>query len=358
MLKLARAPGASVLLVVGDHLELEVALAGRHEITVFAPEQRSALRQLTDAQRGVALRGDVPVVGHYELEAALVGTAHQRRQEPALAPAAQGKVEVGRVEDRQALEAERRVARDAQVLGAVQRDLAGPDHPVFRARVAGRVAARVDDRETGAGHGGGPRVAVTHGGEEPIVHVLEPGVLRGQVQLALGGLGVHLAAPEAHAVQGLDPVGLPVIGHRVCGHGLVTALEDHPPEDVGGAGPAELGLVGNDARRRLGGGGGGRDGDPGLRGAAERPLPGRRGQRAAGHQQRGRGRHPEGVREAARPGQRVAPIASARARLAASSAATSAGFRFASASGQPWAWRVTRSASAAMWSGRSFRAGT
>jgi hypothetical protein len=109
-------------------------------VSELAAQLPAARRQETGGQRRVVVRGEIQVVGHFQLETVVSGMAEAREQEAALAFVAHGKGDVGRVENGHVLEAHGHVARSPFLRLGVDVERGGLQHPVLVADRAGGIA--------------------------------------------------------------------------------------------------------------------------------------------------------------------------------------------------------------------------
>ena len=115
--------------VVGQQVQVELAVVARQQVAHFAGQARSAARAPRGRERRIQVRRDIPVVRHRKLQAALAVQVDARRQPARLARIGERKAERRRREDRHAQEAQYRTLGNALVGLEIESHLACRQHP-------------------------------------------------------------------------------------------------------------------------------------------------------------------------------------------------------------------------------------
>ncbi len=210
--------------VAGQVVGVELAAAALRQIAEVRAGAEATTRKQEGRERQVVVRREVEVVGHAQLEAALVRVAERREQEAGLAGRPDGKRDHRRVEDRDALEVDADVATPALLRTLVDLDARSAQLPVRAAHRAGREA-----------HAGEVQVALARhlelGGRAPRgpLRQLELGareLTRAQrIPAARAALQPQLRRTELDVALDLEAALGGVIGRRI-GRDLPVALDD------------------------------------------------------------------------------------------------------------------------------------
>ena len=123
--------------VAAQPFERGFAAHGVGQIAILSAQLQTTTTDITRHQRGVVVGRDVPIVGHGQFHAALVGGAKSRRQKARLALRHQREFHPRHIEDRGVLEHHRAVTCHADFAVVVQIQLAGLDVPVGILRLTG-----------------------------------------------------------------------------------------------------------------------------------------------------------------------------------------------------------------------------
>ena len=196
--------------VVGQPGQAHFAKRVRLQITKLGVDAEAALGADDRRQGGVALRRDVPVVGHRHLQAALAVQVDSRWQPARLALVGERKTQDRRGQDRHTVKAQHRILGNAFIRREVEFDAVGGQKPVRVVRAVARATRIVRSRRNdallveeinalGRAAGAAAREAITRLDEEALETLQAQLQFRATVDIAIAA-HAHVAARDRQVI--------------------------------------------------------------------------------------------------------------------------------------------------------------